>query len=59
LRTSAQAGAFFENYVVGQWIRYRDWVKPQLGLWFWRDQSADEVDLILELDGQLIPAVPR
>ncbi|MFH2115417.1 MAG: ATP-binding protein, partial [Spirochaetota bacterium] len=55
LRSATQVGAFFENYVVGQWVRYRDWVKPQLGLWFWRDQSANEVDLILELDGHLVP----
>ncbi len=55
LLASPQAGAFFENYVIGQWIRYRDWIKPQMGLWFWRDQSANEVDLIIEMDGALIP----
>jgi len=55
MSTSPQAGAFFENYVIGQWFRYRDWVKPQMGLWFWRDQSSNEVDLIIELDGSLLP----
>lgn len=55
LCASPQAGAFFENYVIGQWIRYRDWIRPQMGLWFWRDQSANEVDLIIEIDGDLMP----
>jgi len=55
MSASPQIGALFENYVVGQWFRYRDWEKPQMGLWFWRDQSSNEVDLIVELEGSLIP----
>jgi uncharacterized protein len=55
MSASPQIGALFENYVIGQWFRYRDWEKPQMGLWFWRDQSSNEVDLIIELEGSLIP----
>jgi len=55
LRESPHAGAFFENYVVGQWLRHRDWTNPRMGLWFWRDQSGNEVDLVIEADGRLVP----
>jgi predicted AAA+ superfamily ATPase len=55
LDQSALAGAFFENYVIGQWIRYRDWARPELGLWYWRDQPGNEVDLVIESNGRLHP----
>ena len=52
---SQQIGAIWENYVVSQWLRYRDWFDPSLGLWYWRDQGGNEVDLILEKDQKMIP----
>jgi predicted AAA+ superfamily ATPase len=52
---SHQAGALWENYVVSQWLRRRDWHEPSLGLWTWRDQTGNEVDLVLEKDRRLIP----
>ena len=55
LWTSREAGAIWENYVVGQWLRWRDWHTPSLMLWYWRDQGGNEVDLLLELDRKLIP----
>ena len=55
LERSPQAGAFFENYVVGQWLRRRDWLEPSTSLWYWRDQSGAEVDLVVERDGLLHP----
>ena len=51
---SHQIGALWENYVVSQWLRYRDWFAPSLGLWYWRDQGGNEVDLILEKDQKMI-----
>jgi predicted AAA+ superfamily ATPase len=51
---SQQAGALWETYVIGQWLRWRDWNSPSTGLWFWRDQSGNEVDLLLEVGRGLI-----
>jgi predicted AAA+ superfamily ATPase len=55
LWASRNAGALWENYVVSQWLRRRDWHEPSLGLWTWRDQGGNEVDLVLEKEGRLIP----
>jgi predicted AAA+ superfamily ATPase len=48
------AGAMWENHVVGQWIRWRDWLRPSASLWFWQDRSGAEVDLVIDLDTRLV-----
>jgi predicted AAA+ superfamily ATPase len=53
LWSSYQAGALWETYVIGQWLRLRDWHTPSLGLWYWRDQGGNEVDLLIEKDASL------
>ena len=53
LWSSVQAGALWENYVINQWLRWRDWHAPRVGLWYWRDQGGNEVDLILDIDQRL------
>lgn len=53
-QNAASAGALFENYVVGQWLRWRDWNEPSAQLWFWAD-SSHEVDLVVERNGRLHP----
>lgn len=55
LWASPLAGAFFENHVVGQWLRWKEWNQPAASLWFWRNQAGDEVDLVVELDQKLHP----
>lgn len=55
LWSSAQAGALWESYVVGQWLRWRDWRHPSANLWYWRDDAGNEVDLVIEMDGKLHP----
>jgi uncharacterized protein len=55
LWASREAGALWESYVVGQWLRWRDWHEPSLMLWYWRDQGGNEVDLLLERDKKLVP----
>ncbi len=55
LWASREAGAIWESYVIGQWLRWRDWHAPSLMLWYWRDQSGNEVDLLIEKGGELIP----
>ncbi len=54
LWSSREAGALWENHVINQWVRWRDWHEPSLGLWHWRDQGGNEVDLLLEKDRKLI-----
>ena len=53
LRQSPLIGALWENHVIGQWLRWRDWHNPSAALWFWRNQSGDEVDLLVEMNGLL------
>jgi uncharacterized protein len=50
---SREAGALWETHVVNQWLRWRDWHEPSLGLWYWRDQGGNEVDLLLEQDRKI------
>jgi uncharacterized protein len=54
LWASRQAGALWENHVINQWIRWRDWHEPSLGLWYWRDQTGNEVDLLIEKNQTLV-----
>jgi predicted AAA+ superfamily ATPase len=51
---SSYAGALWECHVVAQWKRWRDWQSPAAGLWYWRDQSGNEVDLLIELNQRLV-----
>jgi predicted AAA+ superfamily ATPase len=53
LWASREAGALWENYVLNQWVRWRDWHEPSLMLWYWRDQGGNEVDLLLERNRKL------
>lgn len=55
LTASPLAGAFWENHVICQWLRWRDWRVPSAGLWFWQDRMKNEVDLVVDLDGRLHP----
>jgi len=54
LWTSREAGALWETHVINQWVRWRDWHEPTMGLWYWRDQGGNEVDLVMEKDQRLI-----
>jgi predicted AAA+ superfamily ATPase len=53
LWASREAGALWENYVINQWLRWRDWHEPSLMIWYWRDQGGNEVDLLLERNRRL------
>ena len=55
LLASPLAGAFWENHVIGQWLRWRDWQSPAAGLWFWQDRLKNEVDLLVEVNFKLYP----
>jgi predicted AAA+ superfamily ATPase len=53
LWNSPSAGALWENFVVSQWQKWRDWRQPSASLWYWRDQAGNEVDLLIEADNLL------
>lgn len=53
LLASPAAGFFWENYVIGQWTRWRDWHNPAASLWYWQDRTKNEVDLLVEQDRKL------
>lgn len=53
LWNSRAAGAIWENHVVSQWQKWRDWHQPAASLWYWRDQGGNEVDLLIESDNRL------
>ena len=55
LTESPHAGAFWENHVIGQWLRWKDWHQPSASLWFWRDRTHGEVDLLIEINQKLYP----
>lgn len=52
---SPQIGAYWENYVVGQWLRWKHWQAPAASLWYWQNQSKQEVDLVVDHNGKLHP----
>ena len=52
---SPQAGAFWENFVIGQWLRRKHWHCPSISLWFWQDRSKNEVDILVESNQMIFP----
>ncbi|MFA6244681.1 MAG: ATP-binding protein [Candidatus Hydrogenedentales bacterium] len=55
LRTHAQRGSVFESFVISETAkhRYNRGVEPYL--YFWRDSTGNEVDLILDWKDRLLP----
>lgn len=51
---SHSAGALWENHVICQWQKWRDWHTPAASLWYWRDQGGNEVDLVIETGSRLV-----
>ncbi len=52
---SPRMGAYWENHVISQWLRWKHWHRPEASLWYWQDQGKNEVDLLIELNGKLHP----
>ena len=38
-----------------QWLRWKDWHQPTASLWFWRDRTHGEVDLLIEINQKIYP----
>ena len=55
LQTHFALGALFENFVVVEIIKgfYNQGIRPNA--YFWRDHSGNEIDLLLDMGGQLYP----
>ena len=51
----AASGHYYENYVVGEFIRNYAYGKNKVNLNFYRDRNMKEIDLIIESDGNLHP----
>ena len=55
LMNGAAAGHYFENYVVGEFLREHSCGKERENLNFYRDSNQKEIDLIIERGGILHP----
>ena len=55
LQSGAINGAILENYVVSEILKsYQNNAQDCL-LWYYRDKSSNEIDMVIESDGQLHP----
>lgn len=55
LQSGAINGAILENYVVGEILKSYQNAAQDCLLWYYRDKSSHEIDLVMEGDGQLHP----
>lgn len=55
LQNGAINGAILENYVVSEIIKTYHNVAQDCLLWYYRDKSSNEIDMVIESDGQLHP----
>ena len=55
LQNGAINGAILENYVVAEILKTYHNAGQECLLWYYRDKSSNEIDLVLESDGQLHP----
>lgn len=53
LWTSHFTGPLWENHVITQWKKWNEWQQPSSSLWYWRDQTGNEVDLLIEQNNVL------
>ena len=53
LSTHAMRGALFETLVVGEFIKHRCNAGLSAELYFWRDSTGNEIDLVFEVGGRL------
>ena len=55
LMNGASSGHFYENYVIGEFIRNYAYGKNRVNLNFYRDRNMKEIDLVIEDGGILHP----
>jgi len=54
---SQRYGAILENFVVGELLKQSTWCKTRMGLFHYRSQTGQEIDIILENSSGKIAAV--
>lgn len=55
LQNGAMNGAILENYVVSEIIKTYHNAAQDCLLWYYRDKNSNEIDMVIESDGQLHP----
>ena len=55
LMNGAASGHYLENYVVAEMLRNSSYGEKKVNLNFYRDTNQKEIDLVMEMDGQLHP----
>lgn len=55
MNTHPMRGALFENMLVGEYLKYCRHLGLNHGLYFWRDNIGNEIDLLIERAGELFP----
>ncbi len=55
LVTHPLKGALFENMVISEFVKYKSNPALSLNLYYWRDKTGHEIDLIIDISGNLIP----
>ena len=55
LMNGAESGHYLENYVAAEMLRNSSYGEKKVNLNFYRDTNQKEIDLVMEMDGQLHP----
>lgn len=55
LMNGAASGHYLENYVVSELLRNSSYGEKEVNLNFYRDTNQKEIDMVMEMDGQLHP----
>lgn len=55
LMNGAANGHYFENYVVGEFLRTYTYSPQKVNMTFYRDMNQKEIDLVIEREGKLHP----
>ena len=55
LMNGAASGYYLENYVAAEMLRNSSYGEKKVNLNFYRDTNQKEIDLVMEMDGQLHP----
>lgn len=55
IQTHPLRGALFENMVISEFVKQRSNVGEPVNLFYWRDKTGHEIDLIVDNAGNLLP----
>jgi hypothetical protein len=55
LMNGAASGHYYENYVVGEFLRTYEYSPRKVNMTFYRDTNQKEIDLVIEREGNLYP----